>query len=139
MLKQPIPAKGAADQSSSSNCTAAAILIGRARLERHRPSPAGDGQRNPMPPEIAAILAVAADKRTERTAEGAGHARAARQRSRRKLAALPKPQMVYAAASDFDTTGSFKPPNGPRPVHVLKRGDITKPRRGGSARQRCRA
>ena len=44
-----------------------------------------------------------------------------------KVAALPKPQMVYAAASDFQTIGSFKPPKGPRPVYVLKRGEVTMP------------
>ena len=49
------------------------------------------------------------------------------------LAALPRPQLVYAAASEFAPDGSHKPPPGPRPVHILKRGDINKPgpRRAG--------
>jgi hypothetical protein len=36
-------------------------------------------------------------------------------------------QLVYAAASDFAPEGSFKPPEGMRPVHFLPRGDVTKP------------
>ena len=44
-----------------------------------------------------------------------------------ELAALPKPHMVYAAAHDFKPEGSFKPSLKPRPVHVLRRGDILSP------------
>ena len=47
------------------------------------------------------------------------------------LAALPRPHLVFAAASDFAPDGSHKPPPVPRPVHILKRGDIYKP--GGLA------
>src|SRR5205823_6295730 len=45
----------------------------------------------------------------------------------RKLAALPKPETVFAGASDFVPDGSLKPAIAPRPVHLLKRGDISKP------------
>jgi hypothetical protein len=45
----------------------------------------------------------------------------------RKLAALPDPQIVYAATRDFPVNGSFKPSSEPRPVHLLVRGDINKP------------
>jgi hypothetical protein len=45
---------------------------------------------------------------------------------------------VYAGASDFVADGSFKPAKVPRPVHVLKRGDINRPgepwRRPGARR-----
>lgn len=44
-----------------------------------------------------------------------------------QLAALPPRRLVYAAASDFRPAGGHTPPSGPRPVHVLKRGDIHKP------------
>jgi hypothetical protein len=44
-----------------------------------------------------------------------------------QMAALPPPRLVYAAASDFVPDGSHKPPGGPRPVHLLKRGDIHHP------------
>ena len=42
----------------------------------------------------------------------------------RGLAELPKPRMVFAAAPDFKAEGSFTPAGGPRPVHVLARGDV---------------
>src|SRR5205823_489648 len=41
----------------------------------------------------------------------------------------PTPQMVYAAASDFAASGSFKSPGAPRPVYLLKRGDVKQPGR----------
>ncbi len=44
-----------------------------------------------------------------------------------ELAALPAPQLVYAAAADFKVDGSFAPAHGCRPIHVLRRGDIRKP------------
>ncbi len=44
-----------------------------------------------------------------------------------ELKALTPPQKVYAAASDFPVQTHFMPPKGPRPVFVLKRGDISKP------------
>jgi hypothetical protein len=46
---------------------------------------------------------------------------------RRKLLELPAPQTVYAAASDFAPLTNFKPPRGPRPIHVLRRGDVRQP------------
>src|SRR5439155_5439456 len=44
-----------------------------------------------------------------------------------ELAVLPKPSLVYAAAHDFEPDGGLKPAGAPRPVHILKRGDINKP------------
>ena len=44
-----------------------------------------------------------------------------------QLATLPKPRMVYAAATEFAANGSFVPAQGPRPVHLLKRGDVKRP------------
>ena len=44
-----------------------------------------------------------------------------------QLAALPPPKMVYAAANDFEPQGNFIPARTPRPIYVLKRGDVTKP------------
>jgi len=46
----------------------------------------------------------------------------------RELASLPKPTLIYAAAADFEPDGGLRPPPGPRPVHVLHRGDIRHPR-----------
>ena len=46
----------------------------------------------------------------------------------KEVEALPKPRFVYAAAPDFAPSGSFKPPIGPRPIHLLNRGDVKQPR-----------
>src|SRR5262249_15627687 len=43
------------------------------------------------------------------------------------LAALPRPALVYAAASDFKQDGGFKPAGKPRTINILKRGDINQP------------
>jgi hypothetical protein len=44
------------------------------------------------------------------------------------LKALPVPKLVYAAASDFKPEGSFLPSKGPRPVHLLARGEVKRPK-----------
>ncbi|HEU0040102.1 MAG TPA: DUF1549 and DUF1553 domain-containing protein, partial [Verrucomicrobiae bacterium] len=49
------------------------------------------------------------------------------QRIANDLAQLPKPSMVFAAASDFPADASHKPAGAPREIHVLRRGEITKP------------
>jgi len=45
----------------------------------------------------------------------------------KEIDALPGPQIVYAAASDFAPSGSFVPPRALRPIHLLKRGDVKSP------------
>ncbi len=44
-----------------------------------------------------------------------------------ELAALPPRSLVFAAASEFAPDAGHKPPGGPRPVHILRRGDIHQP------------
>lgn len=45
-----------------------------------------------------------------------------------RIAALPKPEFVYAATTEFATTGNFTSTGGkPRPIHVLKRGSEKSP------------
>ena len=44
-----------------------------------------------------------------------------------EVAALPPQALVFAAASDFLPDNSHVPPGKPRPVHMLKRGDIQQP------------
>ena len=44
-----------------------------------------------------------------------------------ELAALPHQALVFAGASDFAPDASHVPPGKPRPVHVLRRGDIRQP------------
>jgi mono/diheme cytochrome c family protein len=100
-------------------------LIGRARLSvTTTPGPLGG--TDALPDALVEILAVPAEKRTDRQkAELALHVLG--EKLERQLAALPPPHLVYAGASDFKPDGSFKPAKTPRPVHLLKRGDINKP------------
>lgn len=44
-----------------------------------------------------------------------------------RLAALPKPEMVYAAANIFPLSGTLRWPVEPRAIHVLGRGSVTSP------------
>jgi hypothetical protein len=44
-----------------------------------------------------------------------------------ELEGLPPQQRVYAAASDFAPDARHVPPGAPRPVHMLRRGDIHQP------------
>ena len=50
----------------------------------------------------------------------------------RALSSLPAQKSVYAAAADFEPEGGLRPPTGPRPIHVLHRGDIRQPREEAS-------
>jgi hypothetical protein len=50
-----------------------------------------------------------------------------------RISALPKPLMVYAAASQFAAQGSFAGPLVPRPIYLLARGDVRNPQRLVSA------
>jgi mono/diheme cytochrome c family protein len=80
-----------------------------------------------LPSEIASLLNISAAARTpEQTLALALHFQ--KDRVLRELAALPPPSLIYAAASHFEPDGGLKPPPGPRPVHVLHRGDIAQPR-----------
>ena len=99
-------------------------LIGRPRLSvTTAPRPVQVGGQ---PEAVAVILAVPASQRTrEQHLDLAAHY--VRTRIEQELARLPKPQMVYGGASDFAPDGSFKPAKVPRPVQILKRGDINKP------------
>jgi hypothetical protein len=46
----------------------------------------------------------------------------------KQLQQLPQPQMVYAAATHFKAQANHKPTHGkPKPIHVLARGQVTKP------------
>jgi hypothetical protein len=96
-------------------------LIGRLRL-----SVTGAANPSPLPPDISAALAVAADRRND--AQRTALARhVLLEEIDRNLAALPTQQMVFAAANDFKPEASFRPAKGCRPVMVLRRGDITQP------------
>src|SRR5262245_22278463 len=124
VLKEPIPG-GSRVTVELDQLYGEGHVIGRARLSTTSdPNPTLTA--NPIPNEIATILAVEPGKRTEaQRKELTKHVLVARLDA--EIAALPKAQQVYAATTDFDTIGNFKPPKGPRPVHMLRRGEVTKP------------
>ena len=98
--------------------------IGRFRLSvTSAPRPVRVGS---LPGPLAALLEIPPDRRTPDQRKELAAIYLAEDLDRR-LASLPPPRLVYAAASDFAPDGSHKPTAGPRPVFVLKRGDIRQP------------
>lgn len=98
-------------------------LIGRPRLSiTAAPAPS----LSPVPGNIEIILSKQASKRTEADTAELIHF-VLSSRVEEELARLPAPKLVYAAATDFNPDGSFRPAKGCRPVYILKRGDIRKP------------
>ncbi len=99
-------------------------LIGRPRLSITGATP--PVTVSALPAEVEKILATTPAQRTD----GQRAALAAfvlKERVARELAALPRPSLVYAAASDFEPDGGLKPAGTPRLVQVLRRGEIGKP------------
>ncbi len=87
------------------------------------------------PPEIKRKIAEAAVRRAD-LVKAALPAESIAQTDRlhaqlgaidKDIAALPKPQLVYAAANYFDTQGTFRFAIVPRPVTVLVRGSVDSP------------
>jgi mono/diheme cytochrome c family protein len=98
-------------------------VIGRLRLAV---SEADGALLRPLAEGLKQILAKPAAERTDdERAELARMLLTAR--VERELAQLPPPQMVYAAASEFKSSNNFHAAGKPRPVHVLRRGDIHQP------------
>ena len=123
-LKQPLNPEGAQtlltftlDQLHGRGHT-----IGRLRLSvTNAPHPV---RATNLPEPIAQALATPRDQRTDQQrATLAAHVQLLNIET--ELAKLPPQHLVYAAASDFPPDQNFKPANGVRPIHVLKRGDIT--------------
>ena len=79
-----------------------------------------------LPAEVERILDVPVSQRSEEQRATLA-ARVLKERLTAELAALPKPSLVFAAASEFEPDGGHKPAGAPRPVQMLKRGDISKP------------
>jgi hypothetical protein len=99
-------------------------LIGRPRLSLT--TAANPVKARPLPPSAAAALAIPNEKRTP--AQRAELARIVlKTEIDDALDALPPPALVYAAAAEFKTDGSFRPTGKPKPVSVLRRGDINSP------------
>ena len=100
------------------------------RRPSHWPTPVSSDQQGlgapPVPGPVLRVLAKPTGERTkaEKTSL-ANYVLLAKDEA--ELAALPAPQLVYAAAADFKVDGSFAPAHGCRPIHVLRRGDIGSP------------
>ena len=100
-------------------------LIGRTRLSLTGAVP--PVRIDAFPDSIAAILAIPPAQRNDaRRLELASFQQL--EEVTRSLSLLPKQDLIYAAAADFEPDGSLRPPPGPRAIHVLHRGDIRHPK-----------
>jgi hypothetical protein len=101
-------------------------LIGRFRLSTTGAPLPLPVQSEVLPGEIAEIVRIPASDRNDRQlAELAAFV--LRPDVEQQLAALPEQHKVYSATSTFQPDVSFRPLGMPRPVQVLKRGDINQP------------
>jgi hypothetical protein len=99
-------------------------LIGRLRLSVTGAPPPVRALK--LSESIASALRTPPSQRTD--AQRAALARLVLQEDvERSLASLPAQQQVYAIACEFEPRGNFKPARKPRPVDVLRRGDIRQP------------
>jgi Protein of unknown function (DUF1553) len=99
-------------------------LIGRLRLSVTDQESPARGLKLPNP--VASALKLAVSRRS--TDQQSALARfVLTEDVDRALAKLPPRQQVYTIASDFEAKGNFKPAKKPRPVDVLRRGDIRQP------------
>jgi hypothetical protein len=99
-------------------------LIGRFRLSATTaPRPVVASK---LRPALRAALAVPAARRSDEQWREIGVYRL-RETTTAELNALPPETFVYAGTHDFKPDGNFKPSAKPRPVHVLKRGDVRRP------------
>jgi hypothetical protein len=99
-------------------------LIGRFRLSATTSANPVDAA--PLPDPLPAILDTDAAKRTPEQQDRLG-LYVLRAKASAEMETLPAPLPVYAAAADFAPDGSHKPVATPRPVYVLRRGDIHSP------------
>jgi hypothetical protein len=101
--------------------------IGRFRLSASDAKPNSAATLAPLPTGLVEILRVPAIERTD--AQRQYLARSVLQiENERALAALPAPRFVYAVTRDFPPDGpNFKPASQPRPIHLLERGELSKP------------
>jgi hypothetical protein len=101
-------------------------LIGRLRLSVRGNVLPRPLERSTFPAPVLAALAVTPDKRTnqQRMLLAAFYQQ---QKIDEKLAALPATQLVYCGTNQFKPIGGLVPSPTPRPVHVLKRGEIKSP------------
>ncbi len=100
--------------------------IGRFRLSASDAAP-GPSVLAPLPVELTTILRLPAGNRTSAQRQELAFA-VLKLENQRALAALPAPQFVYAVTRDFPPDGeNFKPSPQPRPIHLLARGELSRP------------
>lgn len=100
-------------------------LLGRIRLSITN-EPTSQKSLRPLPWEVANIVAKPKEKRTpdqqtELTRwlwEG---------ELADELATLPPQSRIYCGTNQFEVDGSFRPVSKPRTIHILKRGEVTRP------------
>jgi hypothetical protein len=95
-------------------------LIGRFRLSV---TTAAGPVASRLPLAVRAALATPVDIRSSAQWQEVGSF-ILREKTTTDLAALPLQTLVYAGTHDFVPDGSHKPSPTPRPVHILKRGDV---------------
>jgi hypothetical protein len=99
-------------------------VIGRFRLSATSAPQPADGDA--LPAAVLTALNTAPAERTPRQRADLA-AYVLDQKLDRELAALPPQHPVYCGTSTFTPDSTFRPAPGPRPVHILKRGDIRNP------------
>jgi hypothetical protein len=99
-------------------------VIGRFRLSVTAATPPVIASR--IPAAVRAALAVPAGSRSPAQWYDLASYRL-REVTNADLAALPAECLVYAGTHEFKPDGGHKPSPEPRPVHILKRGDVRRP------------
>jgi hypothetical protein len=101
-----------------------AHLIGRLRIAlTSAPPPV---RATTLPEPIRQILARVPEERTPEARSDLARF-VLLQGIEAELQALPPPELVYAGTTDFTPESNFVPARGPRPVHLLVRGDVSRP------------
>ncbi|MGV3533632.1 MAG: PSD1 and planctomycete cytochrome C domain-containing protein, partial [Chthoniobacteraceae bacterium] len=98
-------------------------IIGRFRISVTDAAPE---RVRPIPAEVQAALAVPSDSRDE-AQRLAVAAHVARLQSAEEIAKLPPQTLVYAAGSEVSRHGKAISVSEPKPIHVLRRGDLGSP------------
>ncbi len=101
-------------------------LIGRWRVQVTDDESVQLSGDDKLPPEVRAAVTRSP---VERSDEDRLRLAAAflEQQWKADLAKLPPLQRVYSGSNRFEPDGGFKPSPQPRPIHVLKRGNVTEP------------
>jgi hypothetical protein len=102
-----------------------AVFAGIDRADRvYDPDPEVGRHRQELRPKLVAAVGASLMTGTSWSSLGSHVLRAG---VTAEYESLPRELYVYAGTHDFKPDGSHKPSPMPRPVHVLKRGDITRP------------